>query len=144
MQQVEDMMSFGVFNPVGHVVAALPRGTDIAAVERALARVGFGNDKVRRLSADDMIKRADADLAEASPLASFGHALKLASVHHDMAAAGNSFLIIEAHDDETIRLVTEIAIRFNATGAQSYGRWTIEDLIKAPDDEAPASGSAQG
>jgi hypothetical protein len=142
MQQVEEMMSFGVFNPVGHVVAAFPRGTDIAAVEGALGRVGFGKDKLRRMSADEMLARADADLTDASPLDTFGHALNLVSVHRDMAAAGNSFLIIEARTDETIRLVTEIAIRFGTSGAQSYGRWTIEDLIKPQNDVSPPSGAA--
>ena len=47
-------------------------------------------------------------------------------------------------DNDSTDGIGSVANRFNATCAQSYGRWTIEDLIKIRDDAVPSRGAAHG
>ena len=128
MEKTNPPTTLGVFSPVGHVVAAFAEGTDLDAVERALTGAGLAGAGVLRMSPDEMIAQADKDLLQASPLASFGHELNLVKTHRDLAAQGNTFLVIEAKEDDQVPRIAEIVNRFQATSADRYGRWMIEEL----------------
>ncbi len=119
--------SFGSFNPVGHVVLALPRGTDLAAIRAALAEAG--RPEVRTLTPAQMQAQAEADLANPSPLAAFGQEMNIVKVHRELALQGHSFMVVEAAHEAQVQRVAEIARSHRATRAQHYGRWVIEELV---------------
>ena len=47
-----------------------------------------------------------------------------------LALQGNTFLVIEAKDDDQVPRIAEVVNRYNATSADRYGRWAIEELTK--------------
>ncbi len=55
MMQAQHDQAYGVFKPVGCVVAAFSPDTDLVAVEAALADAGIAADGVSRLSAAQTI-----------------------------------------------------------------------------------------
>jgi hypothetical protein len=124
--------SFGVFNPVGHVVIAMPRGADLAALRAALAEAGRA--ETRCLLPGEMLAQADADIANASPLAAFGQELNIVKAQRELALQGHSFVVVEASHEAQIQRVAEIARAHRATRAQHYGRWVIEELVSVGTD----------
>ena len=141
MNHDEHPTAFGVFSPIGHVVMATPSGTDLVAVESALAAADLGPDPVVRISPAQMLAQADADLARASPLASVGQERNLVKAQRELAAQGHSFLVIDTPDEAQVQRVAAIARRFGVTRAQHYGRWVIEELIEvgSTDQQVPES-----
>jgi hypothetical protein len=138
--------TFGVFMPVGHVVASFPTADDMAAAANALTgEGGFLAEEVVRYSPEQMKAQVDHDVANASPLASLGQELNLVKAHRALAERGYSFLVVHAPKDDQTERVVQIAKRFNAERAQKYGRFVIEELIEQRDDlsqtfESPARG----
>ncbi len=122
--------SFGVFKPTGHVVVSFPAETDLDAVERALASKGFAADAVSRISAEQMVAQADADIDNASMLASIGQELNLVKAQRELALRGQSFVVVAASNDALSGAVAEVARQFNASRAQHYGRFLVEELIE--------------
>jgi hypothetical protein len=142
MEKTEHRQAYGVFKPVGHVVVSFPPATDLDAVSRALAEVGFPPEEVRRYSAREMVEQADRDLAEATALASLGQEANLVKAHRALAEQGYGFLVVHAPKDGQAATVAEVAGRFGAERAQHYGRMLIEELIEHPDDTTQVAESA--
>lgn len=130
MKPGEHPTAFGVFKPIGHVVAAFPAGTPLDAVEAALAAAGIVGQDVQRLSPEQMKVQADTDIAQASPLASIGQELNLVKAQRELALLGHSFLVIKTDDDEQVDSVEGIARSFSASRAQHYGRWLVTELVE--------------
>jgi len=79
----EEELSFGVFQPLGHLVISFPDAASADAASNALAAVGVeGADIVRRYSDQEMLTQIDRDLQRASPL------------------AGHHWLVVHAPDDD--------------------------------------------
>ena len=126
--------AYGVFKPVGHVIASFPTDADAQGASQALKNEGY--DDVVFYAPDAMLRQADADIANAGVLASLGQELNLVKAHRELAAQGFSFLVIDAPDDDDNVRVAAIARQFNATRAQKYGRLVIEELIEVGSGEA--------
>lgn len=131
----ENLKSFGVFKPTGHVVVSFPPGTDLDAVARGLAEKDFPAETVTRISAEQMVAQADADIDNASPLASIGQELNLVKAQRELAIAGHSFFVVEVSNDDRAADVATIARQFDASRAQHYGRWLVEELIDVGSSE---------
>lgn len=127
--------AYGVFKPVGHVIVALPSEEDSRGAVDALTKEGFEAGDIATYTPDEMKRQADVDIEQASVLAGIGQELNLVRSHRELAIKGHSFLVVRASDDDRIQQVAEIARRFHATRAQSYGRLLIEELIEVGDDE---------
>jgi hypothetical protein len=84
-----------------------------------------------------MKAQVEADIEDASPLASIGQEMNLVKAHRALAEQQYSFLIVHAPDDERVAQVAGVARATQAHTAQSYGRFIIEELIP------PASGDTQ-
>lgn len=122
---------FGVFKPVGHIVIAYRSPADLQAAAQKLAQ-GFAAADLVRYTPAEMIAQVDAQLPEASPLASLGQELNLIKAHRELAEAGCSFLVVHAPQDEQADRVAAVARSTNAVAAQRYGRFSVEELIDAP------------
>lgn len=120
--------AYGVFKPVGHVIVSFPTQADMQGALSALLTSGFANDEVIVYSPDQM--KRQADIEHAGMLASIGQDLDLMKANLDLAEQGHSFQ------------VADIARRFNATRAQKYGRFLIEELIEVGSGETQVFESA--
>lgn len=128
----DDLHSFGVFKPVGHVVISFPDAAGADAAREALARAGLAQGEVARFTDREMLQRIDEDLAHASPLAGVGQELNLVRAHRELAARGYHWLVVHAPDDALARRVAETVRPHGAERAQAYGRFVIEELIERP------------
>jgi hypothetical protein len=133
--------AFGVFKPVGHVIAAFPTAHDAQGAMNALLRSGFDAADIVTYTPEQMKQQADIDIDQAGVLAGIGQELNLVKAHRELAEKGHSFLVVHAPKDEQAQSVAEISRRFNASRAQSYGRFVIEDLIEVGSDERQVSES---
>lgn len=127
--------AFGVFKPVGYVLASFRSESDMAQAAQALRDAGFDNDQQVAYTASEMVHQADLDIAKASPLASLGQELNLVKAHRELAEQGQCFLAVHAPSNEQTERVAEIMRESNATRAQKYGTLMIEELIEVGSDE---------
>jgi hypothetical protein len=134
--------SYGVFKPIGHVVASFPDAEHADHAEHALRRAGIDDEgALRRIGPEEMKARAEADIARASPLASIGQDLNLVKAHRDLAHRGYEFLVVKAEDSAHAAQIAEIARTHGAERAQYFGAFIVEELIEHPGDAAQVAES---
>jgi hypothetical protein len=121
--------AYGVFKPVGHVVISYPNAQALEDAAAALTAQGFAADRLVRYSPEQMKAQAEADMRNASPLASLGQELNLVKAQRELAEQGYAFLVVPAADDAEVERVAAVARRTRAYTAQHYGRFVIEELI---------------
>ena len=120
--------SFGVFKPVGHIVIAYRSAADLQAAAQTLAAQGFVSTDLVRYTPEEMMAQVDAQLPEASPLASLGQDLNLIKAHRDLAEGGCSFLVVKAPQDEQADAWPPSHGSTMAVAAQRYGRFIVEKI----------------
>ena len=135
MDNNHSQTAYGVFKPVGHVLASFPTERDARQAVDALKEAGFPN--VAFYPADEVLERAERDIANAGVLASIGQELNLVKQQRDLAVEGHPFVSVLAPEDDAARRAADIVARFNADRAQKFGRLIIEELIE------PGSGQRQ-
>lgn len=124
--------SFGVFKPVGHVVVSLPDAASADHAADALTAAGLGGSGLRRYTDLEMLQQIDADLAQASPVASIGQEVNLVRAHQALAERGYHWLVVPAADDAEAARIAEAVKPHGAARAQHYGRFIIEELLERP------------
>ncbi len=135
MNDSNSQTAYGVFKPVGHVLASFPTEDDARSAVQALKEAGF--PEVVFYPADEVRERAERDIANAGVLASIGQELNLVKQQRDLAEEGHPFVSVLAPEDEAARRAADIVARHNADRAQKFGRLIIEELIE------PGSGQRQ-
>lgn len=135
MNNSNSQTAYGVFKPVGHVLASFPTERDARSAVDALKQAGFAD--VAFYPADEVRERAERDIANAGVLASIGQELNLVKQQRDLAEQGHPFVSVLAPEDEAARRAADIVARYNADRAQKFGRLIIEELIE------PGSGQRQ-
>ncbi|PTT86396.1 hypothetical protein DBR42_13685 [Pelomonas sp. HMWF004] len=128
----DEQRSFGVFKPVGHVVVSFPGAEAARQGAQALDGLGLAPGAVRHYSDTEMLAQIDADLSNASPLASLGQEMNLVLAHQALAECGYHWLVVKVRNDEQGVQVAEAASAHGAERAQLYGHFIIEELIKRP------------
>jgi hypothetical protein len=121
--------SFGVFKPAGHTVIAFSNAADLEAAADALLEQGFTTQDMVRYTPAEMKAQVDADLKNASPLASVGQELNLVKAHYGLAQEGCSFLVVHAPEPARAQRVEAVLHRTHARAAQRYGSFMIEELV---------------
>ena len=121
--------AFGVFKPVGHVVATFAHEKDREAAAQALQEAGFSPSDVIRFSAEEMKSLADRELSTAGPLASLGVDKALVERYRELAESNHSWLIVYAPEPGQAQQVADVVKRFKADQAQKYGQMVIEELL---------------
>ena len=135
MNDSNSQTAYGVFKPVGHVLASFPTERDARSAVEALKQAGFPN--VEFYPAEEVRERAERDIANAGVLASVGQELNLVKQQRDLAQQGHPFVSVLAPEDDAARRAADIIARYNADRAQKFGRLIIEELIE------PGSGQRQ-
>jgi len=131
MSNVEQR-SFGVFKPVGHVVISLPDAASADRATTALGQLGLQPGAVRRYTDLEMLRQIDADIVNASPIASIGQEMNLILAHRVLAEHGYHWLVVYATGDEQAVQIARVAQAQGAERAQHYGHSIIEELIERP------------
>jgi hypothetical protein len=135
MNNSNSQTAYGVFKPVGHVLASFPTERDARSAVDALKQAGFAD--VAFYPPDEVRERAERDIANAGVLASIGQELNLVKQQRDLAEQGHPFVSVLAPEDDAARRAADIVARYNADRAQKFGRLIIEELIE------PGSGQRQ-
>ena len=121
--------SFGVFKPVDHVLMSFATAAECDLAVTALQEAGFGGSDIARYTPGEMQDQAEADIRNASGLASLGQDLNLVKAHLALAQQGQSFVVVGAADGDRVQRVAEVARRAHATRAQHYGMLVVEELV---------------
>lgn len=143
MDKTDPPTSFGVFNPVGHIVAAFRTAHDMESAAEALAELGMTPAELVRYTPQEMSAQVDLQKQGAGLMASFGQELNLIKAHGALAQNGCSFLVVHAPNDERAAEVATVAKAQRAVVAQRYGRFIIEELIEQPQGHTQTFESAE-
>lgn len=133
--------SFGVFKPVDHTVVTLTNSAAMDTAVSALLTHGFFVEDLTRYSSAQMLAQCEADLQNASPLASMGQELNLIKAYRELAQQGCSFLVVHTVDDIKLETLISVAKAAGAPAAQRFGSFIIEELIASLDGELQSSES---
>jgi hypothetical protein len=135
MNENDSQTAYGVFKPVGHVLASFPTERDARSAVEALNQAGFS--EVAYYPADEVLERAERDIERAGVLATIGQELNLVKQQRELAVEGHPFVSVLAEQDHEARRAADIVARFHADRAQKFGHLIIEELIE------PGSGQRQ-
>lgn len=128
MNESRSQTAYGVFKPVGHVLASFPSEDEARSAVDALQQAGFA--EVMFYPAQEVLERAERDIAHSGVLARIGQELNLVKQQRDLAEQGHPFVSVLAEEDEEARRAAEIVARFHADRAQKFGSLIIEELIE--------------
>ena len=130
MNNSNSQTAYGVFKPVGHVLASFPNERDARSAIADLKQAGFADDAVAYYPPEDVLERADRDIKNSGVLANIGQELNLVKQQRDLAEEGHPFVSVLAPEDDAARRAADIVARYNADRAQKFGRLIIEELIE--------------
>jgi len=128
MNDSNSQTAYGVFKPVGHVLASFPTERDARSAVEALKQAGFPN--VAFYPASEVLERAERDIKNSGVLANIGQELNLVKQQRELAEEGHPFVSVLAPEDDAARRAAAIVARYNADRAQKFGRLIIEELIE--------------
>jgi hypothetical protein len=128
MNNSNSQTAYGVFKPVGHVLASFPNERDARSAVEALKAAGFPD--VAFYPAQEVLERANRDIANSGVLANIGQELNLVKQQRDLAEEGHPFVSVLAEKDDDARRAGGIVARYNADRAQKFGSLVIEELIE--------------
>ncbi|MBC7993566.1 MAG: hypothetical protein H7Z15_10030 [Rhizobacter sp.] len=121
--------SLGTYNPVGHVLVALPNDALAQEARQALRDIGFDEEDLLLYTADEENAQMEHMLAHASQLSGFGYEVTLMRRYQALAREGCGWLLVYAPDAPHAERVTEVARRFGARSAVKYHWLAVEDLL---------------
>ena len=122
-------VSFGVFNPVGHLVVSFPDDESASTAAGALRDAGFEDEDILQYSAREESEAMSRMLDGITGAAGFGHEVTLMRRYKSLADQGCGWLVVYAPEKERCEKVVAVARQHNARLAEKYGRLVIEDLL---------------
>jgi hypothetical protein len=122
------VMSFGTFKPVGHVLIGITGAAATAALGTALRRAGLDAGLVW-VTPSESAAELQALIDNASPLAGFGYEITLMRRYLELSASGHRWLLVPVADDAAAQQVGEAARAAGATLAVRYGTFIVEELV---------------
>jgi len=125
----EQMLSSGVFKPVGHVVLALPSASKARAAQAALVESNTPADEMLYLTDAEMFEGATTDLARAGLIAGIGQDVNLVRAHRELSRHGYHWLVVRARNRDQATAIARIGERHDAARAQYYGHLIVEELV---------------
>lgn len=129
--------SFGMFKPVGYVLASFADDQVARNAANSFVAAGFDANDVHFAPAAEVVEHAGDDVAHVGILATIGQDLNLVRAHLALARRGHGFVAVRASDAAEAERVADIARGFGADRAQRYGQFITEELIE------PGTGEAQ-
>ncbi|HEY8976491.1 MAG TPA: hypothetical protein VIN75_19920 [Burkholderiaceae bacterium] len=131
MNHSKSRTSYGVYSPLGCVLASFPTEGDARAAIAELEAAGFAAEDVEFQSAEEVRLRATHDIHNSGLLARIGQEVNLAKSRRALAEQGHPFVAVYAPGAVATRSVAEIARHCHADFAQKFGRLIVEELIES-------------
>ncbi len=129
MTRGELQESLGAFNPVGHAVLAFADDKAAGAARQALRDASFGDEDILAYTSAELFPDIEEMMRNASGAAGFGYEITLMRRYMTLASEGAGWLVVYSPDEAQVVKVKDVAQRFGARSAVSYGRLLHEDLI---------------
>lgn len=120
---------FGIFYPVGYLVAAFPEKQNAWRVQQDLITGGYDDADCALYTCEEVAAAAGRNLAENTGfLARLGWADEAVQIHLDAAKEGAAFLLIYAPGDTDTARAMNVIRRGPFEFVHRYHRFTIETL----------------
>ncbi len=119
---------FGLFYPMGYVIAAFPGAEPAERVRGDLLTGGYDESDVIRVPAQAMARTAGESVENAGFIASFGATKHVMETYRELAREGCDFLLIHAVTEPEVERVMNVVRRAPFRVAQKFHRFAIEDL----------------
>ncbi|WP_271008225.1 hypothetical protein [Paucibacter sp. B51] len=129
MSQASLPSSFGVFNPVGHVMVGLPSQAQLEALVDAFHHAGRPASGLLHFPPRDTVAELAALVERAGPLAGFGYEITLLRRYLALAETGHRWLLVKVDGAAQAALVAATAREGGADLAVHYRDWVVEELI---------------
>lgn len=121
--------SFGIFYPLGYLVAAFSTQKDAQQVQQDLITGGYDQADCMLYTCKEVAAAAERNLAENTGfLARLGWADEAVQAHLDAAKEGAAFLLIYAPSDTDTARAMNVIRRVSFEFVHRYHRFTIEVL----------------
>jgi hypothetical protein len=127
--------NFNTFNPVNHIVVALPSAEVADAMQDDLRGAGVAEGDITVYDPEQMRALATDEVNHATLAARIGQEYNLAKVRLQLAEQGCTFVVIPTGNDHRVQAVADAARRHGALRAQRYGTFVIEELVEVGDGE---------
>lgn len=120
---------FGIFYPLGYIVAAFPKREDALRVQQDLLTGGYDSDDCIVYKSEEVAAAAAANLKENTGwLATLGRSDEAVQAHLNAAKQGAAFMLIFAPDDTEAERAMNVIRRVPFELAHRYRRFAIEDM----------------
>lgn len=121
--------SFGVFNPVGHVMVGLPTQGDVDALLEALHAAGWPPQALLHFTPEESVDELQTLVDGAGPLSGFGYEITLLRRYLELARNGYRWLLVKVDGPDTAATVAQHAAACHATLAVHYRSLVVEELL---------------
>ena len=121
--------TLSLIKPLGHAVLGFANEDSAQAAAQMLRDAGLGDEDVTFVGAQDMARALSEQIDGAGPLSSYGQEMNLARHRLDLAQQGVAWLVVHLPDASFDEHVVEAAKKHQASLAQKYNRFMIEELI---------------
>ncbi len=123
------MTDFGIFYPVGYLVAAFATREDAEQVEKDLTTGGYDNDDVRLYTCAQVAAATERNLEDHSGfLAHLGKSDQAVKIHLDAAQHGATFLLVYAPGATDASRAMNVIRRVPFKFVHRYHRLAIEEM----------------
>ncbi len=119
---------FGIFYPVGYLVAAFPEQVHAERVKRDLITGGYDEGDVQLYSCEEVTRATEQNLSQAGILAHLGKSDQAIRIHLQAAQQGASFLLIYAPGDTETARAMNVVRRGPFNFVHRYHRLAIEEV----------------
>ena len=131
-QSLDDEEQFntrnGVFYPTGSALLAVPDEEHLGKLVDLLSEGGVGSADITLLRPEQMKELTDRSQRDAGVLSRIVSAeLKQLKILEQLAKAGNSFVMVKAHDD-TVPVLQRVGTQAGATKGLLYHTLAVEEL----------------
>lgn len=122
-------LTFGAFNPVGHVMVGVPSQDHLAHAREALADAGFDDEDVLEFSPREVHQGMDEMVDNVSPVVSFGYESVLMKRYVQLSQRGYRWLVVYAPDDDDVERLKTVLQAQGIDVAVKYHLLASEDLV---------------
>jgi hypothetical protein len=123
------MTDFGIFYPVGYLVAAFPKKTEAQQVQSDLMTGGYDAADCLLLTSEEVVDAAQQNLAQNTGwLARLGKSDEAVQKHLDAAKQGATFLVIYTPGDTDAARAMNVIRRVPFAFVHRYHRLAIQDM----------------
>jgi hypothetical protein len=120
---------FGIFAPVGYLVAAFPKREGAQQVQRDLMTGGYDEADCGLYTCEEVAAVTERNLAENTGfLSRLGWADEAVKIHLDAAKEGAAFLLIYAPNETDVERAMNVIRRVPFEFVHRYRRFIIEKL----------------